>query len=388
MTGTGTAQGPAADTGQPASPRSRAPDQPHFLSALPPELRDEVAQHLAPRDVVCLKATYKQAKADFANALTAAEVAMEARAANLGTIDRLLNGPDGITKLPPLLQAEPWRAAAKRLGELARQVTDQPGPARTDWFDSVLQMVGRLPEVERGIPLTRIAVAIQHLPEPDRHPRFAGLLTQASQLPDADRLPLEEHLAKTLHTLATGDRSSGFRQVLMAAGTQPAESRRTVIQGLRHQLQQLPASDQLAAFLALVDRSRALGAEGAWEATHLFPYLPLLPPDAKHEAFSALTRRLGLLHEDDPHRLTAAVLLCSRIQALPPASHEEAARQIAEVLRPLSAALRKYLLASPDATVPPAVKNAMRQAVARDTAPTLGGARTSAWPEAADLAHA
>ena len=377
------------------SPRSRIPDQaPVDLSSLPAGLRDEVTHRLPPRDVVRLAAISKQARENYAEAAaeatlntleTVAARIHEAKGADLATLDRLLNGPGGIAGLPPLLQAGPWRAAAESLGDLVNQVADQPEPARTGLFDHILQMARRLPEAERGIPLTHLAAVIQHLPQPDRHSRFAELPTQAGPLPDADRLQLEEQLAKTIHTLAAGERASAFRQVLTAATTRPSQSRRTFIQALRHQLEHLPAPDRLAAFLSLVDQSIAPGAQGAWEAIHLFPYLPRLPPDSKHQAFSALVRRLGLLREDDPDRLTGAVQLSRRIRDLPPASHEEAARQIAEVLRPLNASLRKHVLEAP--AVPPAVKNAMRQAVAGDTASTSGGAGTSARPEAADPAH-
>lgn len=337
-----------------------------------------MTHRLPPRDVVHLAAISKEARENYAEAVTAAAQVHEVKGAKLEVLGRLLNGPDGIAKLPPLLQTEPWRAAAVRLGELANQVADQPEPARTGLFDGLLQMAGRLPEAERGIPLTRLAGAVQHLPEPDRHPRFAGLLARAGPLPDADRLPLEDQFAGTLHTLPTGDRASGFAQVLLAAGNRPAEHRLTVIQKLRHQLQCLPASDQLAAFVSLVNGSLALGAQGAWEATHLLPYIVHLPQGARYEAFSALTHRFGLLGDDNEHRSTAAMLLSGRIRNLPPASHEAAARQIAGVLRPLNAPLRNRLLPALIAAVPAAARNAMRQALAVDGAASLSRAGTSA----------
>lgn len=377
--GTAPVRDPAANAAPPVIPLIRVPGQaPVGLSALPAGLRDEVTHRLPPRDVVQLAATCKEARENYAEAVTAAARAQEAAGANLEILGRLLNGPDGIAKLPPLLQAEPWRAAARRLGDLAKQVADHPQPARTARFDSLIQMAGRLPKTERGAPLTRLAFAVQYLPEPDRHPRFAALLAPTGPLPDANRQPVEDQLAQTLHTLPTGDRARGFAQVLLAAGNRPAEHRLTVIQKLRHQLRRLPASDRLAAFVSLVNASLALGAQGAWQATHLAPYIADLPEGARYEAFSALTHRLGWMGDDDEHRSTAALLLSGRIQHLPSASHEAAARQIAAVLRPLNAPLCHWLMPALVAAVPATARNAMRQALAEDGAASLSREGTSA----------
>lgn len=377
--GTAPVRDPATDAGPPVSPRSRVPAQaPVGLSSLPPRLRDEETQRPPPRDVAHLAAISKEARENHPEAVTAAARVHGANGADLENLGRLLNGPDGIAKLPPLLQAEPWRAAALRLGDLATQVADQPEPTRTGLFDTLLQMTGRLPEAARGIPLTRLAVAVQHLPEPDRHPRFAGVMAQAGPLPDADRLPLEIQSAGILHTLPAGDRASGFAQVLRAAGNRPADTRLAVIQKLRHQLQCLPASDQLAAFVSLVNGSLAHGARGAWEATHLLPYIPHLPQDARYEAFSALTQRFGLLRDDDEHRSTAAMLLSGQIRHLPPASHEAAARQVADVLQPLHTPLRNRLLPALAAAAPAAARDALHLVLAEGGTASLSHAGASA----------
>jgi len=364
---------------QSLAPRSMAPAHAFFdLPRLPPELRGEVALRLTPRAAAALVQTSPDMRASFSDAATAARLGHVAKTADLPTIERLLNDPAGIAALPAALRTGPGSAASDRLGDLTTQLKELPEPARTPPFDKILRLASQLSGREQAIPLTLLAAAIPHLPEPDRHARFAALLDQAPHLSDADQSILEAQLAEVIQTLAATHRADGFRQVLRTAGDRAGKSRRKFIQTLRHQLPHLPAADQLTAFRSLVNQSRGRGTQGAWEVNHLISYFAGLPMGAKHEAFRALTDRLGSLPDDDPIRLQAAVSMSHRIQDLPPASRDEAARQVAEVLRPLHPRLHIWVLARSDAEVPPAVKNALRQAASHDTQARLSRAGTSA----------
>ena len=262
---TATAQGPAAEVAQPPSPRSRAPDPTHFnLAGLPSGPCDEVTLRMAPRDVVRLAATSRQARADYGDAARAATRVMEAQAASLETIDRLLNGPAGITELPPIFQAAPRRAVIQRLNDLARQV-------RT-------------------------------LPEPDRP----------------------------------------------------------------------------AGFAAILDQAQTLGADGGRALTYLAMHVADLPEGARHEAFHGLANRLKLLPVDHASRTLASLTLSRSIPHLPEESRDQATRQIVEVLRPLPRVQREFVLARPDDQLSPAIKQALRQAIAAEEATALSRAGTSA----------
>lgn len=253
VAGTATAQDPAMDAEQPVSRRGRSPNPPHFLSALQPELRDEVAHRLAPRDIVRLTATYQQAKMHFADARTAAERVMEAQNADLATIDRLLNGPDSIADLSPRYQATSRMALAQRLGDLAMQV--------------------------------------KALPEPDRPAGFSALLV----------------------------------------------------------------------------RSKGLGVEGSAALTLLAMHVADLPQEARHEAFRDVADRIKQLPDEHADRLWATTMLHQSIPALPEENRDDATRWIVELLRPLTDLQRKFVM-DRDNMFSPAIKEALRQAVAKEGA--------------------
>ncbi len=355
--------------------RGRNQDQAFFnLPALPPDLRGEVARRLAPRSAAALILTSRDMQASFGDAARAARLSHEARTADLPAIERLLMDRAGLAALPAVMRIAPGSAAAARLGELTLQLKDLPEQARTAAFDKILSLAGQITGPASATPLKNLAAAIPGLPEPHRHAGFAALLAHATRMPDADRLVLEVQLAKVVQTLPTAHRAATFRQVLIAAGGRAGDSRRNFSQALRHQLLHLPAADQLAAFRSLVDRSRGPGVQKAWEANHLVSYVHRLPMAARHEALTALAHRLCALADDDQIRLVAALPLAQVIRDLPPSSRDEAAHRIADVLQPLGQPLHTWLLKRPDTEVPPAVKEALRQAPSRGAGgnPTSG----------------
>ncbi|HET7864495.1 MAG TPA: hypothetical protein VFL86_08825 [Burkholderiaceae bacterium] len=255
-------------------------------------------------------------------------------------------------------------------------MADSPQQARTATFDKILLLLARVSSPATAGPLVRLAAAIASLPEPHRHTRFVALLSRARPLPDADHLVLEVQLAEVIQKLPKPQRADAFQQLVHEAGDRAGEARGKVSQALRLQVPHLPATVQLIAFRSLVDRSWGPEAQQGWEASHLVPYLAGLPMDARHEAFMALTRRLDMLPVDSQFRLLAALPLAGCIKRLPSASHGEAARRIADVLRPLGGHHCRWVLTKSDAEVPPAVKEALRQTTSKDTDGAPGGTGT------------
>ena len=269
MAGTATVRDPGAEVARPGSPRGGAQSSASFdLSPRPLDHRSQVVPRLPPRGAAALVTTSTQMRDDHGNAVrTARETQLslinEAQAADLETIDRLLNSPAGITALPSLFQVAPREAIAKRLPQLARQ--------------------------------------LENLPEQDRPARFSALL----------------------------------------------------------------------------NRAQALGAEGDIALMYITPHMADLPEEARHGAFRDVANRLKLLPVDNV-RTIASVMLSVCIQALPKASRDEAIRQIVEVRRPLSGHQSEELLATGDDQLPPAIKDALRQAIAEDEATSPSRAGTSA----------
>lgn len=237
---------------------------PFGLSALPPELRDNIVDRLAPRDVVRLGATSKQIQKDFAEAATVATLVRDVTGANLETIDRLLNATDRIANLSPHRQ-------------MALQVTV------TGWLIDLATQVWRQNESERP-------------------------------------------------TL----------------------------------------------FSELLRRAAALGADGGRVMTHLALCITNLPVAARHDAFLDLANRLKSLPVDHVERIMATLMLALAIPELPEEIGDEATRQTVEVLRPLPSQQHKFVLNMPDDQLSPAIKNALRQAIAEDEAAALYHAGTSA----------
>lgn len=360
--------GPHRGNTPPPVPTQQDRDRGFFnLPGLPPDLRGEVAQRLAPRSAAALILTSREMLASFGDAARAGRFCHEANGAGLQVLERLLTDQAGIATLPTALRAAPDSAVAGRLGELAQQLTEWPQQARTATFDKILLLLALVSSPATAGPLARLATAIASLPEPHRHTRFVALLSQGRSLPDADHLVLEVQRAEVIQKLPKPQRADAFRQLVHEAEDRTGEARGKVSQALRLQLPHLPAAVQVIAFRSLVDRSGRPDAQQGWEASHLVPYLAGLPMDARHEAFMALTRRLDMLPDDSQFRLLAALPLARRIKRLPSASHDEAARRIADVLRPLGGHHCNWVLTKSDADVPPAVKDALRQSTSKDT---------------------
>ena len=148
---------------------------------------------------------------------------------------------------------------------------------------------------------------------------------------------------------------------------------------LARQIRLLQDPDRPARFSALLDRAQALGTpEGGTALTHLASCVTELPPEARPGAVRGVADRLELLPVDHAARTIASLTLSRLIPRLPPESRDAAARRIVEVLRPLPPAQRGFLLARPDDQLSPALKDALRQAWADDSAASLSRAETSA----------
>jgi hypothetical protein len=147
---------------------------------------------------------------------------------------------------------------------------------------------------------------------------------------------------------------------------------------LANEARLLPEPDQVALFSALLDRTPALGAEGGTALMLLTAHVTDLPEDARHDAFRNVANRLKLLPVEHPSRTIASLALCRSIPRLPAESRDEATRQIVEVLRPLPRFQRELVLAKPDDQLLPAIKDALRRAIAEDEATALSRAGTSA----------
>ena len=148
---------------------------------------------------------------------------------------------------------------------------------------------------------------------------------------------------------------------------------------LARQVRHLPDPDRPARFSDLLDRAQALGSpEGGSALTHLATHVTELPPETRPEAFRGVVDRLELLPVDHTARTIASLTLSRLIPRLPPESRDAATRRIVEVLRPLPPTQHEFLLSRPDNQLSPAIKDALRQALAEDSAASLSRAGTSA----------
>lgn len=160
-----------------------------------------------------------------------------------------------------------------------------------------------------------------------------------------------------------------------------AEPRKAITERLgqlARQVSNLPDSDQPARFSALLDRAQALGAEGGRALTYIAVHVGALTEQARHHALCDVANRLKLLPMDHPARSLAPLMLSRSIPHLPEENRSEATRQIVEVLRPLPSDKREFVLARPDDQLSPAIKDALRQALAEDSATSLSRAGASA----------
>lgn len=231
VAGTAAAQGLAADMEQPASPRNRTPNPTHFdLAGLPSDLRNEVTRCMAPRDVVRLAATSRQAREDYADAARAATWVLEAQVANPETIDRLLNGPAGIAELPPIFQAAPRQAVIQRLNDLAMQVRALPEPDRPARFASILDRAQTL-GADGGRALTHLAGHVADLPEGARHEAFRGLANRLKLLPadHGSRTIASLTLSRSIPHLPEESRDEATRQIVEVLRPLPRFQREFVL---------------------------------------------------------------------------------------------------------------------------------------------------------------
>ena len=206
VAGTATAQGPATEAAPPTSKRKRAPEQAHLdLFGWPSGPRHDVIDRMAPRDVVRLPAVSRQFRVDFADparvatqavVASAAALTLEARDASLETIGRLLKGPDGIPQLPPFFQTKPREAVTLRLGvlapELAAALTLEAGDASLETIGGLLRGplgIPQLPPILQAEPLEAVSLRlgtlareVSDLPGPDQSARFSALLDLTKEL--------------------------------------------------------------------------------------------------------------------------------------------------------------------------------------------------------------
>lgn len=131
-------------------------------------------------------------------------------------------------------------------------------------------------------------------------------------------------------------------------------------------------------FSELLRRAAALGADGGRVMTHLALCVMNLPVASRHDAFFDLASGLKSLPVDHAERIMAAPMLALAIPELPAESGDEATHQIVEVLRPLTGKQRKFVLDMQEDQLSPAIKTALRQAIAADEAAALSRAGTSA----------